>query len=315
LIRSIGTTIAPAIMVAFLASAGMQMQSNIASDLPNTLDVPPIEYSSEINSLLTTLEQDPRFQDQLSNFTFPDYSNGTSISLDQSNMPSGGSLDPQVLAKIQESDVTTIANNTESFYSSIFDMFVPQIVNGIQSGVDSGISSINDAKTGLTGAIEGLDATKTAFLQMKTELQSLDPSAFDGTPVTELVSASTLATIPDSSLSLLDGITTIDGLDGVIQSVSGRIQTMQSVVSMMDTLVTDLRGFKADTPVEFQKAETNYLNTIHERSNRIETTFQDTLNVGFRNIYLTTMSAAILGLAVLSFYKKTEHKIDPKTIH
>lgn len=315
LIRSIGTTIAPAIMVAFLASAGMQMQQNIASDLPDTLEVPPIEYSSEINSLLTNLEQDPRFQDQLSNFTFPDYSDGASISLDQSNMPSGGSLDPQILAKIQDSDVTTITNNTESFYSSIFDMFVPQIVNGIQSGVDSGISSINDTKSGLTGAITIFNTTKTTFLQMKTELETLDPSAFDGTSVAELVSASTLAMTPDSSLSMLDGITTIDGLDGVIQSVSGRIQTMQSVVSMMDTLVNDLRAFKEDTPIEFQKAETNYLNTIHERSNRIEPTFQDTLNVGFKNIYLTTMSAAILGLVVLSFYKKTEHKIDSKTIH
>lgn len=304
LIRSVGTTIAPSIMVAFLASAGMLMQTNISGVLPDHLTVPPIEYASEINTTFNQLQNDPRFANQIGDFTFPDYSTDTVIPLNASGSQSQGSLDPALIAQIQDSDVTTITDHTKTFYSGIFDLFVPNIVGGIQTGVQSGIDSINQVLTNMNGALMGIQGTEQVFTQMKTELQGLDPAAFDGTPITELVNPNTLAQVPSSSLSLLDGVTTIDGLDTVLQQLAGQASGLQSGIDEIQTLVNEMVAFKNDVPVEFQQGETNYLNTITQDATAIEDTFQSTLNIGFKNIYITTASAGLLGLIILSFYKK-----------
>lgn len=311
LIRSIGTTIAPSIMVAFLASAGMQMQGNIAADLPTNLTVPPIAEAANINTDLATLEQNPQFASMFANFTFPDYSIATQIPLDPSQSASSGTLDPSVIALIQSSDVTTIAANTHQFYNAIFGLFVPQIVGGIQTGVETAITNLNNAIDNMNGALAGLNVTLTAFNQMLTELQGLAPSAFDGTPVTDLVAPATLAMVPTSSLSMLDGVTTLAGMNGVIAGVNGQISGLQGGIAQLQTLVTEFTTFENDVPVEFQLAQSNYLNTIDTQSATLQHTFQDTLNVGFKNIYLTTMTAALIGFTVLQFYKKKIILSDP----
>jgi EmrB/QacA subfamily drug resistance transporter len=58
LVRSIGTSIAPSIMIAFIASAGILVQSNVMATLPTEVVVPPLVYSQDISDAFTTLQED-----------------------------------------------------------------------------------------------------------------------------------------------------------------------------------------------------------------------------------------------------------------
>ena len=61
-------------------------------------------------------------------------------------------------------------------------------------------------------------------------------------------------------------------------------------------------AFKTDVSVQFNAGVSNYLNDIDNNALNVEDTFQETLNGGFKNIYFTTMSAAIAGFLVLQMY-------------
>ena len=49
LIRSIGTAIAPAIMIGFISHGGMAVQDNIKTLLPNEINVPKLPYADELS--------------------------------------------------------------------------------------------------------------------------------------------------------------------------------------------------------------------------------------------------------------------------
>ena len=78
----------------------------------------------------------------------------------------------------------------------------------------------------------------------------------------------------------------------------------------------EMKVMKAAVPGAFKTAEKNYLAEIDSRSAKIEKTFQDTLNVGFRQIYVMTIISSAVGILLLMLYKKkrrsgnaSEHEI------
>jgi MFS family permease len=65
LIRSIGTTIAPAIMIGFIAHAGTSIQGNIMPLLPSEVAVPELPYSQEISAALDEMKANPAMAEKL----------------------------------------------------------------------------------------------------------------------------------------------------------------------------------------------------------------------------------------------------------
>lgn len=224
LFRSIGTTIAPSIMVAFIASSGMLVQGNIVKILPPEMTLPSIVYAEELDDTFSTLP--PSMIDGMGDFSFSDYANETTYLLEKPGNEDNSNieLDPEALALMKSSDITNIAKNTVTFYESLFESIFPPVVQSIQDNIQTGIDSI------------------------PTNIAD---------------------TIPET--------------------------------------MNQLSAFKDDVPNAFDVATSDYLDDVSNLSLEIENVYQETLFVGFTNIFLTTMSVAIVAFIVLRFYKQ---KID-----
>jgi EmrB/QacA subfamily drug resistance transporter len=93
LIRSIGTTIAPAIMIGFIAHAGTSFQGNIMPLLPSEVAVPELPYSQEISAALDEMKADPAMAEKLNGIEIPDLSSMQTVKFD---MNASGGVDCQV---------------------------------------------------------------------------------------------------------------------------------------------------------------------------------------------------------------------------
>ncbi|MEG0157601.1 MAG: MFS transporter, partial [Anaerovoracaceae bacterium] len=167
LVRSMGTVIAPAIMVGFIAHAGMAVQGNIMDLLPKTVDAPGMP--------------------------------GNQMEINLSG--SSESIPKDLLELMQGSDVTTVVENSKTFAGAMFD-------------------------------------------QMETRLSGKLPPA--------------------------------------------AAEAMEK---------------------SFALSKEKYLNAIDEKSDIIETEFQKTLNVGFKQIYGTVGISSLVGVVLLLFYRRKKKEL------
>ena len=177
LVRSIGTTVAPAIMVAFLAHAGSGLQTQTMSLLPKEVSVPPLPYSQKLNQEFTKLESDPNYKDKLANVSLPDLTTMTKVKINTSG--SSVKVPADVLELLKTSDVTNITARTKIFASRMFDLTTPSVIRKIQSGVQSGIDSIQNSRSDLTNqiskmntAVSGIDKGIAQMKQAAAGIQS-----------------------------------------------------------------------------------------------------------------------------------------------
>ncbi len=198
LVRSIGTAIAPAIMVGFLAHAGGLVQTNVMSDLPKEITVPELPYAKEISDTINQLKEDPQMKDRLASVNIPDLAAMQTIRIDI-NQKSDYQMPVALVNLMKSSDVTTITENSQALAESMFAEMMPNITNKIVSGIDQGIGGITSGINGITSAlrkleesskdaeemsaaIRGLEATLTQMNDLKTKMTELKngiPSAFD----------------------------------------------------------------------------------------------------------------------------------------
>lgn len=153
LVRSIGTAIAPAIMIGFLANAGLSIQANVKDLLPKEISIPPLPYAQELNEKITKLKADPTMKDKLTNL--PDLNSFTKININFSGN-SSFQVPTDVVELLKSSDVTTITKNSETFASRMFAETSPKLISNIEGGVQTGI-------TALEGSITAIDKSITAM--------------------------------------------------------------------------------------------------------------------------------------------------------
>jgi len=197
LVRSIGTVIAPSIMIGFLAQAGIAAQDNLMNMLPQPT-TPVISKAVELNKTLNEMKSNPRMLAMLKGVNIPDLSNIGEMKID---MNSGSPLPNDMVKSLQSADVTNIVDKTKQISVYMFGVNTPPIIVKIQSGVQQGIDSMNSGLTGIDTAISqmkdgvnGINANKTAVIiaameqQKETlaqtinkmkELKDVIPSAFD----------------------------------------------------------------------------------------------------------------------------------------
>ena len=195
LIRSVGTAIAPAIMIGFLSHAGMSVQGNVMNLLPSEVSVPPLPYAEELTAEFNQLKSNPSMADKLKGVEIPDLAAMQTIKFDMSSNTGNFELPAEILDKLKASDVTTITDSTKTMADYMFTQMTPSITVNITNGLDSGINSINDSISQITDAIakippipsmqQTIDGMNMAKLQMKDTVDKMNtikeaiPGAFE----------------------------------------------------------------------------------------------------------------------------------------
>ncbi|MDF2941291.1 MAG: transporter [Herbinix sp.] len=343
LIRSIGTAVAPAIMVGFLAHAGSLVQTDIMNLLPKEITLPPLPYSQEITAALDEFKENPQMKDKLANVTIPDLASMQTVEINF-NSNSNYKMPDDLIALMQTSDVTTITQNSQTLADRMFEAMSLGIITKIQTGIDSGIQGIttgssemapalsqlkdgyNGISEGIAGMQAGLNAQKSTVLLLKSAYDMLTNMGTiqlqPGMSIADLIPAN--IEIPPSALEELEKVTTaeelkqkIDELNLGIEALEQKVETntknkddmaiaitaMESSVTKMNDLKDKMTTLKAAIPSSFETAKSNYIGEIGSKDEKLQDTFQATLNQGFKNVYYTAAIAAFIALVLLMFYK------------
>ncbi len=254
LIRSMGTAIAPAIMIGFIAHAGASLQPELMKMLPQDVAMPAFANVEVLNEKLDKLKENEMFADKMEDMQMPDLSKMNGMDMSSMDMSKDGNsnfeIPDDLLEKLQASDVTSITDTTKLMATYILDQMTPTIVESITKGVDQGISGMNQGISGIDMGLSRMDASNPAM--------------------------------------------------------AGQMKGMEASKAELEEIVTLMIGLKESVPVAFEGYKNNYLDAIEEQSDEIEQVFQDTLNQGFKQIYLTVLIASLLALIILLFYKKKE---------
>ena len=270
LVRSIGTAVAPAIMVGFIAHAGANVQTNVMALLPEQISVSNLPYVEEISDAVTAMKENPQMGGMFGDMDIPDIKSMTTMNFDMKST-SGYEMPDELVALMQSSDVTNITDNTKKMAEAMFDEMTPPVIEKIQGGIQKGIDGIN---TGIE-----------AMSQSKMPQMNSSASGMSGMPS----GASSASGMPSAMPS------------GTQMSGAG---AAANPASQLITLSDEMTQLKDAIPEAFEAAKNSYISEIEKKRGEIETAFQSTLNVGFKNIYFSTSIACAIALIMLVFYRK-----------
>lgn len=153
LVRSIGTTIAPALLVGFLAHAGTELPTALTAELPAQASVPALPYATDLQTKFNQLKSDPNLADKLKDVTFPDLTAKTTVEI---NTSSDAALPADLLELLKTADVTNITERAKIVAQRQFDQQTPAVITDITAGVNTGLVGLDSADTELGAAQEKL---------------------------------------------------------------------------------------------------------------------------------------------------------------
>lgn len=127
LVRSMGTAVAPAIIVAFVASAGVGMQSAITDALPKSVSVSPLPYAQQIDDELEAMRSDATYEDMLKDIDIPKLSDYQTIDvvMDEAESDSGIEPSSETLDLLEHADVITVIDATKAMAADMFSQIAP----------------------------------------------------------------------------------------------------------------------------------------------------------------------------------------------
>ncbi|MCM1567202.1 MAG: MFS transporter [Dehalobacter sp.] len=173
LVRSIGTAIAPAIMVGFLAHAGVEVQNNVMNLLPKEVSMPRLPYAQELTTEINEMKGNPMMKNVLATADMSDFSYLEKIEINM-NSSSDYQIPDELMEKIKSSDVTTITENSKLIAGSFFAGMAPDMISNIQTGIQNGIDELT--------VVESMPQSSVSFrdtIEKMTVLKDAIPGAFD----------------------------------------------------------------------------------------------------------------------------------------
>ena len=209
LIRSIGTAIAPAIMVGFIVHAGASLQTNVMNFMPTEINLPPLPYAQDISDQLKVLKSDPNMSKQLENMDIPDLSSMQKVTMDFSGK-SDYEMPSEILTAFQTSDVTTITDVTKQAAASMFAQMTPSVVEKIQSG-------LHDGMEGIASGISAMDAQIT---KMQTSIDAMKVMPGGASKVAGMQPALAQMTAAKESMEML-----LSKMDALSNAIPGAFET------------------------------------------------------------------------------------------
>lgn len=185
LVRSIGTTVAPAIMVAFLAHAGANAETAIMDELPDTVTVPVAAQAQAVSDDIDAIPDSAMKDEMLSGLDLDALTEPRVIDL--SSMGGDGEevdVPEEVVAAMQGADATTIVDATKLMATSMFEAAEPEAIASAQEGIGQGVEAL-DGAIGQMEAASPAAAAAGAVSQLSTlrdDLAALEeaiPATFD----------------------------------------------------------------------------------------------------------------------------------------
>jgi hypothetical protein len=175
LVRSIGTAIAPAIMIGFISHAGISVQTVVMNLLPTEVSVPSLPYINELNDTLNSMKNNPSMKEKLANVKIPDLSSMQKVEINM-KANSGFKMNEDLLNLLKSSDVTTITANCKTMADEMFKTMTPGIITKIQGGLETGItamnSSIDDLDVNIKKLQSGYDGIDQGIIGMEKAIAS-----------------------------------------------------------------------------------------------------------------------------------------------
>ena len=399
LVRSIGTAVAPAIMVGFIAHAGANIQDEIMKDMPDKISIPKLPYADEITKEFDDLKSNSQMKDKLKDMDMPDLKSMETVNIDFDNKDSDYKISDDLIELMKTSDVTTITENSKIMAKSMFDETTPEVIGEIQGGIQKGVDgidkginsldkSIDELNTGynkLSNAYEqintGYDKLSAAYTKVNSAYTKMNDSYIKADKamkdamknnknskynmkgmknnsystvgatysnnksamktMTKYENSSSESKMPNmekmpanmtTMTSKLDDMkkqvntmkSKMDDMKSQMNTMKAQSNKMKSQLDSMESALTSMKEtstsmkslkdkmvvLKNSIPGAFEEGEKSYLKEIDKRRDKIENTFQSVLNKGFKNVYLTTAVASILGLFLLCFYNDKSKKIN-----
>ena len=393
LVRSIGTAIAPAIMVAFIAHAGLAMQDNIMEVLPTEVTISELPYAEELDQRVVDMKADEDTADMLDGVDIPKMTSYTHIEMDMSDADSkyDVTVSDEMKQRLQDSDVTTIVATVKDMSTEIYGQIKPQLEAEALQGIDTGLDKMNeglgklddsiaemkdslsemgDKKSEMTAQAEEMDG-QAAKLRgsietmngkistMQDQAQAMkDAKAEVDAKVTAMQAAldhlpentpaeqkegleKALAGLQQASAQMQEGI---DGINTAVSEMKGAVSGMEqgasgieagaagirkgiagieSGMSKMKTALAQMNdgcaeladtigkmeAVKAAIPDRFDEGGQNYLAEIDEEAPTIQKVFQQTLNEGFKGMFILSAICSAVGVVILAFYRDDKHRI------
>lgn len=373
LVRSLGTVIAPAIMVGFISHAGMNMQDNLMGIMPDQINVPELPYAEELMDMMD--EQDMDMGDM------PDLDEMKTIKIDMSDTSdSDFEIPDEILDEMMNSDVTTIMNSVKHMSEYFFDEMQPEMTAEINDGIDKGIAAMNDAvsemqkgidgiskgrrgikkgidgissaikgqtkgvngmKQGRAGIQQGIDGIQKGVDGMRAGLDQMQAivDRYNALPDDDPQKAILAGQIPDimhgmqqihaqldpmeEQLKAMkaerdDMTKKINNLQGTINKLTkqrnkmiNQRAEMADAIREMKSGIADIKDaqwkmgqLKAALPDAFAAAQADYIDQLDAKEGEIKKCYQDTLNVGFRQMFELTACASVVGILLLLMYRK-----------
>lgn len=176
LIRSVGTAIAPAVMVGFIAHAGVTAEANITAQLPKELVLPSLPYVTQLDEETTALKDSDFGKTYLSSVQFPDFEAMEKISLDAHGGVSDMKLPANLTKELSDADVTNIDQAVDNMVAYMADTMKPMVIEKAESGVQNGIDGLNRITASPEVPAQVTQGVSTMVSQM-TELKNTLPDA------------------------------------------------------------------------------------------------------------------------------------------
>ena len=190
LVRSIGTAVAPAIMVGFIVHAAAGLQGGLMDILPQQAEMPALPYAQEIDAAMEQMKHNPMLAGQMDGMEIPRLSDMTTVDIQMSGDGSSAyEMPAELLERLQNSDVTTITDSTVALVEAMFNDMSPMVVGKITAGIDQGINGINAGIEGMEKAMQGgmpaMGAMQGAAAGMP-DMSAMQGAAAGGNPVEEM---------------------------------------------------------------------------------------------------------------------------------
>ncbi|MFA4019840.1 hypothetical protein [Clostridioides difficile] len=81
---------------------------------------------------------------------------------------------------------------------------------------------------------------------------------------------------------------------------------MQQQKKSLQAVLAKTQEVKTEIPKAFDKSKLDYINSIENNRTKIENTLQSTLNLGFKQMYITVFCVNLLAFIILLFYKENK---------
>lgn len=264
LVRSVGTVIAPALLVGFIVQAGTVYQNRAVELLPNEVDFSQHPAVEAVQADLDALRGDPLTSSMVDTLDMGGMNLDEPIAIDTGAMRASSS-------STDGSDATDTSSG---------------------AGNPTGNNSTSDNAT--AGNAVQLSAKALEHLENADVTTITDDMAFVANEMFTHMSEPAKANM---AAGIAQALTGVEGAQNAMPP---------ALASKLDALHDDLSALNTQVDDVFAFAQDGYLAQIHAESATLESTFQTTLNEGFRNIYLCIALLSAVGLALMALYRPTK---------